>query len=392
MAAHPSYRPELDGLRALAVLSVIGFHAEIPGFSGGYLGVDVFFVLSGYLITRIIRRELTDGTFSLRRFYERRARRILPALLLVAIVSIPIGWFYLPPHRMTQFCDSLISLLTFSTNFHFYFESDYFAPAVAESIWVHGWSLALEEQFYVLFPLALLLLRNRPALTQATCMVLVLTLSFALAVFVSSSDGEASFYLLPMRAWELLAGAIVSFERDEYASPWTSGLGLALIAASVAVLPEVPPGWMTVPAVAGTMLLLRYGRGFGVLSYRPWVAIGLVSYSAYLWHQPIFVLARLRSTGPLSPITTSVCIAATGVLAAASWYAFEQPFRRRLRGRTVASTLMAFALGLAAFAVAGRWSGGFPERFPSDEAALLRYLEYDTSESYSDGRCNLTTN
>lgn len=205
------YRREIDGLRALAVLPVILFHAGFKTFSGGFIGVDVFFVISGYLITTIILAELEQGKFSIVNFYERRARRILPALFLVMLVCIPFAWIWLLPSDMKGFSHSLIAVAVFASNILFWSESGYFDTATELKPLLHTWSLAVEEQYYVLFPLFLMLLWKLGKRCILVILGVVFAGSFAVAEWKSYAEPAAAFYLLPARAWELLIGAFAAF-------------------------------------------------------------------------------------------------------------------------------------------------------------------------------------
>jgi peptidoglycan/LPS O-acetylase OafA/YrhL len=210
------HRREIDGLRALAVVPVILFHAGFEAFSGGFVGVDVFFVISGYLITSIILEQKALGTFSLLDFYERRARRILPALFLIMAVSIPFAWLWLMPSDMKDFSQSLVAVSVFASNILFSQEIGYFNTAAELKPLLHTWSLAVEEQYYVLFPLFMLVMwRFAKRLTVAT-LVVITALSFALAQWGAYNKPAATFFLLPSRGWEIAIGALVAFYFARY--------------------------------------------------------------------------------------------------------------------------------------------------------------------------------
>ena len=330
------YRPEIDGLRAVAVLPVILFHGGITGFSGGFVGVDVFFVISGYLITSILLREMGQGRFSLLRFWERRARRILPALLLVMAVCVPFAWFWMLPDQYLAFSRSLIAVSVFASNILFWRESGYFAAAAEEKPLLHTWSLAVEEQFYILFPLAVLLIWRLGRRALIAAIALAGLLSLGLSQYAAHASPAANFYLLPTRAWELMAGALCALALDRRGVPGSdalAGLGLVLILGAVVVFDGATPFpsvWALVP-VGGTVLIVLFARPGGSvargLSWRPVVAVGLISYSAYLWHQPLFAFARVRSLGvPDTWLMLGLAVLSLG-LAALSWRLVEQPFR-----------------------------------------------------------------
>ena len=333
------YRREIDGLRTVAVGSVVLFHAGMPGFAGGYVGVDVFFVISGFLITTILLGDLEAGRFSVLTFYERRARRILPALSLVVLCTALAGALLMSPHQIGELAESVAATALFAANVYFWRSTDYFGTAAEEKPLLHMWSLAVEEQFYILFPLLLLVLwRWRPNRLQLWFMALA-ALSLALAEAGWRLKPWANFYLPAGRAWELLAGAMIAARlRGAAPEPSAAGrvlapLGLALVIASIALIGEgtpYPSLWTAIP-VAGTALLIRYagpqdlaGR---LLGLRPMVFVGLLSYSIYLWHQPLLAFARIELIGP-PPLPAALGLMALSVpLAWLSWRFVERPFR-----------------------------------------------------------------
>jgi len=204
------YRPEIDGLRALAVMPVLFFHAGFSLISGGYIGVDIFFVISGYLITSIIQREISTNRFSIINFYERRARRILPALFVVCLACIPFGYFWMLPFELKSFFDSIISINLFVSNILFWRESEYFSAAAELKPLLHTWSLSVEEQFYVFFPLLLFFLSKFKNVVVFLVILIITLLSLALADFAVTHHSTANFYLLPTRIWELGIGALLA--------------------------------------------------------------------------------------------------------------------------------------------------------------------------------------
>ena len=337
------YRPEIDGLRALAVISVILFHAGFQLFSGGFIGVDIFFVISGYLITAIILAELVDGRFSLLNFYERRARRILPALYIVLAVCLPLAWLWLMPSDVEEFSKSAMAVLAFASNIFFWHQSDYFNAAAELKPLLHTWSLGIEEQFYVLFPIFLLWAWRRGRKSIIVLLALGSLLSLGLAHYGTSSHPVATFYWLPTRGWELAMGALIAFylegrEPDHFPGALyqlLSLVGLGLITYGVlafsketafpgfsALIPTVGAGLLIVCALPGTVV----GR---VLMSRGLVSVGLVSYSAYLWHYPLLAFARHRSlTDPNSLVMVSLVVLTFG-LAYLTWRYVEMPFRRK---------------------------------------------------------------
>lgn len=399
----------------MAVVSVIVFHAEWavagrPLLPGGYLGVDVFFVISGYLITGLILADLRAGTFSLTRFYRRRARRILPALFAVLIVSAPVAWVLMTPEALMAFSGAFLSTLVFASNFWFWAENPYWAEASALKPLLHTWSLAIEEQFYVLFPLVLMVLfRARPdRLTMFLAAFLVLSLLAAEGL--SHGFPDAAFYSPLSRAWELLVGAVLAVweteERTTRTRPAANG-SLALIGLICVVVPLClfdesvrHPSLVTAVPVVGTALLIRYARPGtvvgNILSVRPFVAVGLISYSLYLWHYPVFAFARIKDPTP-SDFDKLEHLAIVVGLAVLSFFLIERPCREgakgvlfRIPGRAVFAGLAAVAVGGAAFVGAVHQTQGFAEnfaeRFPLYRASVL-FRDHDPYRLHDDGAC-----
>lgn len=375
------YRSEIDGIRALAVLPVIFFHGGLPFFSGGFVGVDVFFVISGYLITTILLSDFDAGSYSLLRFYERRARRILPALFLVMTCCIPFAFMWMHQTQLKDFFESLTTTALFTSNFLFWSESGYFAAVAEEKPLLHTWSLAIEEQYYLFFPPALwLAMKVGRQLALAMILTGVLA-SFGFALF-GDLEPEGRFFLTHTRVWELLIGsacAWVLLYHPPSANQGASLLGLILVIVPIfAFSHDTPYPEFAVLPVAGTALLILFA-GSGtmtarLLSLRPIMAIGLISFSAYLWHQPLFAFARITSIGPPS-IWLMVGLAGLSLaLATVSWALVEQPFRgnpaRFLPRRWV--LLSASLTGLVAFALLG-WYGHEQEGFP--ERSIIRNLK-----------------
>lgn len=334
------YRAEIDGLRAVAVVPVILFHAGVAWFSGGFVGVDVFFVISGYLITTIILADLAVGRFSIARFYERRARRILPALSVVLLACLPFAWAWMLPQELVAFGKSLIATALFGANILFWRESGYFDAAAELKPLLHTWSLAVEEQYYLFFPPVLALIwRWRQALVMPA-LVLVSLLSLMAAQWGAHNAPSANFYLLPSRMWELLIGVMVALRHSQGRSAGPDGLsdlagltGLAMILYAVFAFDAATPMpslWTLIP-VAGTALVLGFARQgtqtAQLLALRPLVGLGLISYSAYLWHQPLLAFARIRNVAPPEGPLLWGLLAATFGLAWFSWRFVEQPFR-----------------------------------------------------------------
>ncbi|MEM9740752.1 MAG: acyltransferase family protein, partial [Pseudomonadota bacterium] len=380
------YRAEIDGLRAVAIAAVMAHHAGVP-LPGGYLGVDIFFVISGFLITSILMRDLRAGCFSLVGFYERRARRILPALVVVCLACIPLGWVLALPDQLKLLGQSLVAVVTFSSNVLFWLTSGYFGPAGEEIPLLHTWSLAVEEQFYLFFPL-LMLVVWRPGLRGSVALPLIAglaVLSLAAAVWAQGWDRNAAFYLLPFRAWELLAGVLLALWLARRGRPLRSSaapslMGLGLIGLGLVFADpwsSLAPLWALLP-VAGTLLIIAFaGRGtwtHWALTLPPMIGIGLISYSLYLWHQPVFAFARMAQFMPPSPWQMAGLVVLTGLLAWFTWRFVEQPCRNRrlMRRRTVWRGAVTAGAVLGTLGLAAHIERGFgPARFSPEVLAIL---------------------
>lgn len=372
------YRREIDGLRALAVIPVILFHAGVESFGGGFVGVDIFFVISGYLITTIILDELAAGTFSIVRFYERRARRILPALFLVMAVSFVLAWLSLLPSDMKDFSKSLVAVSVYASNFLFWIESGYFDTAAELKPLLHTWSLAVEEQFYLVFPVFLILSWRLGKKSIVALLGVASIASLAAAQWGALHQPTATFFLLHTRGWELAIGSFVAlhfsrkncYEPSLYVQQVLSLAGLALIAYATFAFGKTTPFpslYALVPTI-GTALIMLFawpqtyvGR---VLGSKPLVGIGLVSYSAYLWHQPLFAFARHRSLGEPSTAIFAGLTVLTICLAIVSWRFIERPFRRKGvigQGQVFAFAIIGSVICVSA-GVFGVLTNGFAER------------------------------
>lgn len=387
-----NYRAEIDGLRAIAVGPVILYHAGVSAFSGGFVGVDVFFVISGYLITALLLKDMEAGRFSLLDFYERRARRLLPALFVVLAVSTAVAWVTLMPKDMQDFSQSLWATALFSSNILFWREAGYFDTASELKPLLHTWSLAVEEQFYILFPPVLYALWRGRRVPVIAVLGLGFVISLGLAQWGAFHKPSSAFFLLPTRAWELLLGAFCALylrDRAQPTGPLPHGLallGLGAIVASVLIYDSTTPFpgvYALLPTGGAALIILFATRGTWVhrlLSLRAVVGLGLISYSAYLWHQPLFVFARYRHITPPSDVLMLGLCVATLALAYLSWRYVEQPFRDPARlGR--GTILRAGAAGLvtcATLGLVGDRTGGLPgPRIPAEVAALAAYQHDD---------------
>lgn len=378
--AHIQYRAEIDGLRAVAVVSVLFYHAEFASLPGGFMGVDIFFVISGFLITSFIIKDLSAGTFSFSHFWERRARRILPPLFVVMAGTLLAGWMVLLHIDFRELGNEMASQSLFSSNLLFTKQGGYFDRASELKPLLHTWSLAVEEQFYLFFPLFLFLISRylKPALSLVLWSGTVLSLLLAL-VCVGISQRYA-FYLLPFRGWELLAGALIAVGAvPNRASASTkeavSFAGLALLAASLFFYDKsfLFPGYVALLPVVGTAAIIWANTGHLTqvgkwLSWRPITAIGLISYSLYLWHWPVLVLSRYVAM-PYAEFNwwmRLVCIAACVLLAIATWYFVEQPVRKKTILKSTRAIYLTSFAGLALMGASGLmlvYSNGMPQRF-----------------------------
>jgi len=342
------YRPEIDGLRAIAVGAVILYHAQITildhqPFKGGFIGVDIFFVISGYLITSIILKELvTTGSFSFKHFYERRIRRILPALLFVMLVSLPFAWMYLLPSSFVDFSKSILYSLGFSSNFYFHYSGQqYGAESGLFKPFLHTWSLSVEEQFYILFPLVLLVTFKYLRKYLIHILVLGFFISLGLAEWTSRHYSSTSFYFIHTRAWELLIGSILAYfeitkghrSKNKILNLILPSTGLLLIGHSILFFNDemFHPSFYTLSPVIGVSLIIWFSSEneltTKILSTKLFVGIGLISYSLYLWHYPIFAFARTNEFFDSTFLYITILFLV--ILSIFSYFYIEKPFRDR---------------------------------------------------------------
>ncbi len=395
------YRSEIDGLRALAVIPVILYHAGIELFSGGFIGVDVFFVISGYLITTIIHDEIQNHTFSIVNFYERRIRRILPALFFVILTCMPFAWLWLLPGEYKDFSQSLVAVNLFSSNILFWWESGYFAPAAELKPLLHTWSLAVEEQFYVFFPLLLLLCRKYRDRSLLILLIVIALLSLGLSEYSSRNYPTSNFYLLPSRAWELGVGGILAISAPYWrqvtnsTSQILSFLGMIMVIYSLVFFDEstpIPSSFGLIP-VLGAALIIAYGTNETfvgkILGWKLFVGIGLISYSAYLWHHPLFSFARIRLSGEPTLIQYLLLSVLSLFLAYLTYRFIETPFRNKKKysrnsmfaGALIISVIFIFLGSL------GHVYNGFDNRLSIKQKEVLSFIEYDQADAYSEGTC-----
>src|SRR5260221_4005971 len=402
------YRADIDGLRALAVIPVLFYHVGIPGFPGGFVGVDIFFVISGYLICGMIDEDIRNGSFSLSNFYKRRILRILPALFLMFLVTSILAYAYCLPVELEDYSKSLASAVGSVSNVYFAATAGYFdAPAETKPL-LHTWSLGVEEQFYLITPLLMLfayrVLQKRTKLLLA----IVAALSFVAAFAISYRNTTFVFYLTPFRAWELVLGALLSIKcipapETGFARNACGAIGLLLVLGAIFLgSPSAPLLLMTSLASIGAALVIASSeRGTStvgrLLSLRPVVFVGLISYSLYLWHRPLIVFQRTDGLLPgASGVVTMVTLIAVSIgIAWLSSKFIEIPFRSKAKYTSrkvvfgIASTATALVVALCGLVLI---AGGAPFRFPERVVAIAAYLAYDPSAAFRSGQCYLTGN
>jgi peptidoglycan/LPS O-acetylase OafA/YrhL len=387
------YRKDIDGLRAIAVTSVIAFHAQWTLFGGGFVGVDVFFVISGYLIGSMIIDDVSAGRFSLVGFYERRIRRILPALAVMMVATSVLAYLYMLPNELERYADSLLAATFSVSNFYFARNSGYFMPAATTFPLLHTWSLAIEEQFYIFLPLFVLLVHRlwRRGLWPALLVATLLSLAFSIG---SAFQGPSSdFYMPQLRAWELLLGSLIAWNRlpaltsrlqREAAS--LLGIVLMVVAATTFVSWTPFPGYAALVPCLGAALVIAAGRSGDSfvargLSLPPLVFLGRISYSLYLWHWPIFVFIKMSENFPAEQDKTVIrllAVAATLVAATLSWRYVETPFRsgpwrpsrRRLFTAAAGAVVLLGGIGLGFGLLQG-----LPNRFSPTALAILAQMQ-----------------
>lgn len=363
------YRPEIDGLRAIAILPVVFYHAGVTWFSGGFVGVDVFFVISGYLITSIILGERQAGSFTLAGFYGRRIRRIFPALFVMMGASYPIAWALLDPSAMQEFSGSVAASTIFLANVYFLDVSGYFATAAEFKPLLHNWSLSVEEQFYLLFPMAVLLSWRMGPRWQAGLFLVLALASLGLAQWqIERGESARAFFLLYARFWELMTGVLVAYWlasprgaalRDSGRLRHGALVGVALILAAVFGYDSETafPGLAALLPCLGAALVIALANAQSlagrILGWRPVVFVGLVSYSLYLWHVPLLVFTRIGTGRDDVWLLLGACAVAFG-LACLSWRYVERPFRR-MGGIPARRLFGAAALCMAVLGGLGLW-------------------------------------
>lgn len=394
------YRREIDGLRAWAVLPVLAFHAGIPAFGGGFVGVDVFFVISGYLISGILLRDFASRGFSLIHFLERRARRIIPALYVVLAACIPLGWMLMLPDEFENLGQGMFATVVSCNNILLLLTSGYWDISTELKPLLHTWSLGVEEQFYIIFPWLLLLAFRRGWLLAGT--VIVGLLSLLVAEWTTTRSPVSAFFLLHTRAFELLAGAALACAEFRVGGIRTklgaasrgilTLLGLALILAAAVLFDEHTrlPGVLSLIPVGGTMLVIWFAGdsipGRQLLCSRVLVGIGLISYSLYLWHQPLLAFLRISSAEPPTLWMSIAAVSLAFPLAWLSWRFIETPFRNGgawSRRQVFAMTIFG-GIALAGVGLMLNRFGGFPQRVPELGSMEERYVRQAGRAAYVD--------
>ena len=396
------YRPDIDGLRAVAILSVLAYHLSPASVSGGFVGVDVFFVISGYLISAVIFSEIATGRYSVLAFYERRIRRIFPALFGMLIGLSTVISFFLLPKEFIDYAKSAIAATTSASNFYFWHHSGYFDSPTSNPL-LHTWSLAVEEQFYILFPIFLLITRRFFTQWLKHAVVILLFTSLAASVVTLHYNATTAFYMPYTRAWELLMGTVISLGlfprlRQALVRNGITLLGIGMIGYAVLrYSPQTPfPGLAAVVPCVGSALIIGAGESGSTLvgktlSWRPMVFIGLISYSLYLWHWPVIVLNDLGLSVNVSAVVPNrwafLLLSQTSnkvtellvsfVLAVLSWRFVERPFRshpRHIERRPLFALSAAVTIVLLLFSGAIIYASGFPRRFPRRAVQVASFL------------------
>ena len=412
-----NYRSDIDGLRAVAVLPVIFFHIGFPFFSGGYVGVDVFFVISGYLITSIILKGPEKGSFSLKGFYINRARRLLPALSFMLAITIPIALIVMLPANLDAFFRSVIATLFFSSNLYFWRQTNYFSDAAELQPLIHTWSLGIEEQYYLLFPIFLIFLWKRKKILIPTAISLVFLLSFVFGTWgpeLFNFSRATAYYLLPTRGWEILLGSISAlflYNKAFTESPLfyhcrsiLSLIGFGMIFYAILMFsPSTPyPSTYTLMPTVGTFLIIVFNSKSSflhkLLSINLLVYVGLLSYSAYLWHQPLIALSRHYLLDFPGITTNLLIVILTFVMAYISYKFVETPLRNKQKtSNTRFTRVIGFAITvIIIISISGISLKGFENyylkyRTSPDSMQVLDYLNYKNTSKYkaeySDGEC-----
>ena len=381
------YRAEIDGLRALAVVPVILFHAGFELFSGGFVGVDVFFVISGYLITTILIEDFDNKRFSIVNFYERRARRILPALTFMVLVTIVLGSFVLTPYFYRDLFQTTVAISFFASNILLFIKSGYFSPISELKPFLHTWSLAVEEQYYIFFPIFLAFTWRLGRSAVFWMIAFLCLVSLLLSEWSWRVNESANFYLLHTRAWELFSGSLAAFivqKQGVQKNNRLAILGLVAIVFSIFSYDETTPfpSVYTLVPVLGVVLLVLYADketlAAKLLGNKAFVGLGLISYSAYLWHQPIFALMRHSTMSEATAYHYLMAIGIVLIVSYLSWKFVEKPFRNksRVKAKQILVLSFVFISLMVLIGLVGHIKLGFPGRL-SYETNLISKGAFD---------------
>ena len=393
-----TYRPEIDGLRAVAVICVILYHSKHSffgkdWFSGGFVGVDVFFVISGYLISSLIFKELfKTGTFSFSNFYKRRIRRIIPALSFVMLLSIPFAWSYILPSSLIDFAKSIISSIFFGSNFYFHFSGlEYGSKDSLLKPFLHTWSLSVEEQFYILFPILLIFIFRYFKNSLSFIIFVGIILSFIFAEYNSRHNVSENFYFIYSRMWELLIGSILAFyevknngrSKNRYLNLFLPSIGFILIIVSIINLDDNMrhPGLITLLPVIGTSMIIWHSNKSEfvckILSSKIFVGTGLISYSLYLWHYPIFAISRITDYSQGNIIKKIALVVLILALSIFTYFIIEKPARNKNLKFIKLAKILFVSLGLSLiFSVIVLQNNGIIKNHPKIITETYKKLDY----------------
>jgi peptidoglycan/LPS O-acetylase OafA/YrhL len=388
------YRKEIDGLRAFAIIPVIFFHAGLQSFSGGFVGVDVFFVVSGYLIATLILSELARNEFKISNFYLRRVRRILPALFLMILACLPLAWMFMLPSDMKEFSQSMVSVVLFLSNILFWLKSGYFDSSAELKPLIHTWSLSIEEQFYILFPIICLIIFKFSKRNIFLIFGFLVFFGVWAAQLIITKYPAMAFYFLPTRGWEIICGALIAFIllkrnaaflKSVLVNQVLSLIGFSLILYSILVFNEFTPypSFHTIIPVLGSALLIVFTREntlvFKVFTNKLIAYIGLLSYSLYLWHQPIFAFTKYILVDSLSILLVFILTFISMAFAYLSYHIIEKPFRNKDK---TSSKFLILTIGFAAILIiisglAGHQTNGFIDRNPPNHLSNKFYYDLE---------------
>lgn len=389
MKAIFNHRKEIDGLRSIAVLTVIFYHANFSWFSGGYIGVDVFFVISGYLISSIIYKECLNESFSFLKFYERRVRRIFPMIFFLLSVTVLFAFLIYSPKELRNFSQSVFSTVTYSSNIYFWKKTGYFSQNIDTIPLIHTWSLAVEEQFYIVYPIIFYLLFRFFNKRLQVGIVIIFLLSIISCLFFFQNSDEFVFFMMPTRAWELMAGTLLALNKKNYYEIndrkgliheilSIAGLVLILVATFAFNNSTKYPGPLTILPVLGTCLIINSASENNLLGMflrnQFVVHIGLISYSAYLIHQPLFVFVREFKGEAITSLEYIILIAITLLISHFTLKLIETPFRIvKYSRRFVFRYALIYSTVLVVIAVAGHIENGFPNRFSESQRKIASF-------------------